>query len=152
MEFEKIELNPPSAVIQRRVDEVVNTLVRGYDEVMGRLHLGGRKGDYDDIHYEFNGGAKDQLRKKHYDKSMRLLWKAEDQAPWLGFRDCTTDSLRAYCSDSNAPTSQAGPCGRATPRWSSVSGSPSASTHAATGIWSMATLSGPSACVKVGPP
>ncbi len=45
MEFEKIELNPQSAVIQRRVEEVVNTLVRGYDEVMGRLHLGGRKGD-----------------------------------------------------------------------------------------------------------
>ncbi|MBW1763066.1 MAG: hypothetical protein JRJ64_16585, partial [Deltaproteobacteria bacterium] len=56
-------------------------------------HLGGRKGDYDDIHYEFNGGAKDQLRKKHYDKSMRLLWKAEDQAPWLGFRDCTAEEL-----------------------------------------------------------
>lgn len=71
----------------------MNTLVRGYDEVMGRLHLGGRKGDYDDIHYEFNGGAKDQLRKKHYDKSMRLLWKAEDQAPWLGFRDCTVEEL-----------------------------------------------------------
>ena len=93
MEFEKIELNPQSAVIQRRVEEVVNTLVRGYDEVMGRLHLGGRKGDYDDIHYEFNGGAEDQLRTKHYDKSMRLLWKAEDQAPWLGFRDCTVEEL-----------------------------------------------------------
>jgi hypothetical protein len=53
---------------------------------MGRLHLGGRKGDYDDIHYEFNGGAKDQIRKKHYDKSLRLLWKAEENAPWLDFR------------------------------------------------------------------
>src|SRR5690606_15778593 len=29
------------------------------------------------------------LRKKHYDKSLRLLWKAEDHAPFLGFRDCT---------------------------------------------------------------
>jgi hypothetical protein len=93
MEFEKIELNPQSAVIQRRVEAVVNSLVRGYDGVMGRLHLGGRKGDYDDIHYEFNGGAKDQLRKKHYDKSMRLLWKAEEQAPWLDFRDCTAEEL-----------------------------------------------------------
>jgi len=93
MEFEKIELNPQSAVIQRRVEAVVNGLVRGYDEVMGRLHLGGRKGDYDDIHYEFNGGAKDELRKKHYDKSMRLLWKAEDKAPWLDFRDCTVEEL-----------------------------------------------------------
>ena len=93
MEFEKIELNPQSAVIQRRVEEVANSLVRGYDGVMGRLHLGGRKGDYDDIHYEFNGGAQDQLRKKHYDKSMRLLWKAEEQAPWLDFRDCTAEEL-----------------------------------------------------------
>ena len=93
MEFEKIELNPQSAKIQRRVEEVVNRLVRGYDGLMGRLHLGGRKGDYDDIHYEFNGGAQDQLRKKHYDKSMRLLWKAEEQAPWLNFRDCTMEEL-----------------------------------------------------------
>ena len=48
MEFEKIELNPRSAKIQTRVEEVVNSLVRGYDGVMGRLHLGGRKSNYDD--------------------------------------------------------------------------------------------------------
>ena len=93
MEFEKIELNPRSAKIQTHVESVVNGLVRGYDEVMGRLHLGGRKGDYDDLHYEFNGGAKDQIRKKHYDKSLRLLWKAEENAPWLDFRDCTSEEL-----------------------------------------------------------
>jgi hypothetical protein len=93
MQFEKIELNPQSAKIQRHLEELLNGLVRGYDGVMGRLHLGGRKGDYDDVHYEFNGGAKDQIRKKHYDKSLRLLWKAEENAPWLDFRDCTSEEL-----------------------------------------------------------
>jgi hypothetical protein len=33
------------------------------------------------------GGASDGLRKKHYDKSLRLLWKAEKHAPWLSFAD-----------------------------------------------------------------
>jgi len=93
MEFEKIELNPRPKEIHDQVEEVVNTLVRGYDAVMGTLRLGGRKGNYDDVNYEFNGGAKDELRKKHYDKSLRLLWKAEGNAPWLGFQDCTKEEL-----------------------------------------------------------
>ena len=93
MRFEKIALNPKAVELHDRVEKVVNRTFRGYDTVMGKLHLGGRKGDYDDYNYEFNGGAKDSLRKKHYDKSLRLLWKAEDNAPWLGFRDCTTEEL-----------------------------------------------------------
>jgi hypothetical protein len=31
------------------------------------------------------------LRKKHYDKSLRLLWKAEQHAPYLGFQDSTAE-------------------------------------------------------------
>ncbi len=93
MEFEKIALNPGPKQIHDRVEDVVNTLVRGYDAAMGRLHLGGRKGNYDDLNFEFNGGAKDELRKKHYDKSLRLLWKAEGNTPWLSFRDCTSEEL-----------------------------------------------------------
>ncbi len=93
MEFNKIEVNRRPGEIHARIENRVNRAVRGYDALMSRLHLGGRKGDYDDLAYEFNGGAQDGLRKKHYDKSLRLLWKAEEQAPWLGFRDCTQDEL-----------------------------------------------------------
>lgn len=93
MNFEKIDLNPKAQELHDRVENIMNSTVRGYDAVMGKLHLGGRKGDYDDYNYEFNGGAKDSLRKKHYDKSLRLLWKAEGNAPWLGFRDCTAEEL-----------------------------------------------------------
>jgi hypothetical protein len=55
---------------------------------MERLRIGGRAARYDDARYEFVGGATDALRKKHYDKSMRLLWKAESVMPWSSFRDC----------------------------------------------------------------
>jgi hypothetical protein len=71
----------------RLVERVVNRGVRTYDGVLGRLHLGGRRADYDDLAYEFEGGANDALRAKHYDKSLRLLWKAEQHAPWSSFRD-----------------------------------------------------------------
>jgi hypothetical protein len=93
VEFEKIAVHHQSQELHDRVEKVANRAVRGYDAMMARLHLGGRKGAYDDDHYEFNGGAKDSLRKKHYDKSLRLLWKAEEKAPWLGFRDCTSEEL-----------------------------------------------------------
>ncbi len=93
MEFAKIALNPRAKDLHDRVENAANRAVRGFDAVMEKLHLGGRKGAYDDLNYEFNGGAKDGLRKKHYDKSLRLLWKAEDKAPWLSFRDCTAEEL-----------------------------------------------------------
>ncbi len=93
MEFAKVELNPRAKELHDRVENAANRAVRGFDAVMEKLHLGGRKGKYDDLNYEFNGGAKDGLRKKHYDKSLRLLWKAEDKAPWSSFRDCTTEEL-----------------------------------------------------------
>jgi len=96
MQFNKIELNPRVHEIHGQVEGVLNQLVRGYDATMGALYLGGRKGDYDDVNYEFNGGAKDELRKKHYDKSLRLLWKAEDKAPWLSFSDCTKEELALW--------------------------------------------------------
>lgn len=69
----------------------LNQAVRGYDRVAATLHVGGRKGSYDDILYEFVGGSQDTLRKKHYDKSLRLLWKAEQHMPWSSFRDLTSD-------------------------------------------------------------
>jgi hypothetical protein len=51
--------------------------------------LGGRKAKYDDEQYEFMGGPSDVMRKKHYDKSLRLLWKAEQHASWSSFKDLT---------------------------------------------------------------
>ncbi len=96
MDFNKIELNPRVQEVHDQVEGMLNSLVRGYDATMGALRLGGRKGNYDDVNYEFNGGAKDDLRKKHYDKSLRLLWKAEDKAPWLSFSDCTNEELALW--------------------------------------------------------
>ncbi len=78
-----------AAALGQRCERAVNAWVRGRDRVLKRLHLGGRKADYDDLAYEFLGGPADTLRKKHYDKSLRLLWKAEAQAPWSSFRDCS---------------------------------------------------------------
>ncbi|MFT7520581.1 MAG: hypothetical protein ACI9MC_002730 [Kiritimatiellia bacterium] len=68
-------------------EQIANRLVRGRDHVAAALHLGGRAADYDDEMYEFKGGAGEPLRRKHYDKSLRLLWKAEQYAPWTSFRD-----------------------------------------------------------------
>lgn len=89
MQFDKIALNPATTERVRRVERSANKLLRGLDNALSRVGLGGRKAPYDDTVYEFLGGPADTLRKKHYDKSLRLLWKAEDHAPFLGFRDCT---------------------------------------------------------------
>lgn len=87
MHFAKLKVNERAVKLNRDVERVVNRAVRTYDAVMGKLHLGGRRAAYDDHAYEFIGGAKDELRKKHYDKSLRLLWKAEHAAPWTTFKD-----------------------------------------------------------------
>jgi len=89
MELRKLEVSARAGKISRDIEEAVNTAVRGYDRIKGRLRIGGRKANYDDEAYEFIGGAKDSLRVKHYDKSLRLLWKAQEHTPWLPFRDCT---------------------------------------------------------------
>jgi hypothetical protein len=94
MHFAKLPVNARATSWNRRTEQVVNRAVRGFDAVMGRLHLGGRRAAYDDLAYEFIGGASDVLRKRHYDKSLRLLWKAETAAPWSTFRDAT-DGERA---------------------------------------------------------
>src|SRR5215469_1011791 len=48
--------------------------------------------------------------------------------------------------------SQSAPCGRATPRWSALTGFPDASVHALTGIAFIAGLVAGNAMVEVGPP
>ncbi|MCC6555652.1 MAG: hypothetical protein IT372_22040 [Polyangiaceae bacterium] len=89
MHFEKLRVNPRLGVWNHRLERVANTTVRAYDAAKAAVGLRGRAAAYDDHAYEFIGGARDGLRKKHYDKSLRLLWKAEQAAPWSSFRDAT---------------------------------------------------------------
>lgn len=96
MQFEKIPLNPRVAEFHRLSDRVVGRVVRGYDGLKATLHLGGRAAPYDDAAFEFLGGASDTLRGRHYDKSLRLLWKAEEHAPWLGFHDCSVTERKLW--------------------------------------------------------
>ncbi len=91
MDFQKVQTSKRAARIERRVERILNRLVRSSDRLMARGGLGGRKANYDDVHYEFIGGPAERIRKRHYDKSLRHLWKAEDKAPFLSFKDCTRE-------------------------------------------------------------
>ncbi len=91
MKVEPLEVNQRVTEANKLIERIANRLVRNVDGALGRVHLGGRKAPYNDLEYEFIGGAKDSIREKHYDKSMRLLWKAEEHAPWSSFKDCTND-------------------------------------------------------------
>jgi len=87
MEFQRLATSERAARFNVQFEALVNRAVRTYDGVLNTARLGGRKANYDDQHYEFVGGASDVLRRKHYDKSLRLLWKAEEHAPFLPFAD-----------------------------------------------------------------
>jgi len=101
MQFERLQTNPKFDRANRMVERIANQIVRRWDDTLGAARLGGRKATYDDSAFEFEGGSKDQLRRKHYDKSLRLLWKAEEHASWLSFRDCSSAErqLLAMASD-----------------------------------------------------
>lgn len=90
MQIPPLPVNARAARMNSEVERVVNWLIRARDTTRERLHLGGRAAQYDDARYEFVGGPSDELRKKHYDKSLRLLWKAEAALPWSTFRDLST--------------------------------------------------------------
>ena len=96
MHFAKLFVNERVAKLNRNVERVVNTAVRAFDEAKTKVGLQGRVGAYDDATYEFEGGARDALRKKHYDKSLRLLWKAETVAPWSTFHDASADEKALF--------------------------------------------------------
>jgi len=89
MEFEKVAVNPRAIAAGQRLEQTLNRLVRGRDRLLGALRLGGRRADYDDLAYTFHGGPGEGMRRRHYDKSLRLLWKGEAEAPWSSFHDCT---------------------------------------------------------------
>lgn len=98
MQVTRLAVNERAVAINREVERLANRAIRARDRWAERLGVGGRAAAYDDERYEFVGGAKDELRKKHYDKSLRLLWKAEAAAPWSSFRDCT-DEERALLAE-----------------------------------------------------
>ena len=108
MQIAELPINPRAVTWNRRVEAVLNRVVRGKDRVLGRLGLGGRVADYDDEHYQFVGGANDEMRRKHYDKSLRLLWKAEAAAPWSTFHDlgAAEQALREMADLSTSPAEQ----------------------------------------------
>jgi len=89
MHFEPLDCDPRTRRFERRVEHAVNKAVRGADAARKRLGLGGRRAPYDDLTFEFDGGPGDRLRRSGYEKSLRLLWKAEPHAPWLGFEDAS---------------------------------------------------------------
>lgn len=91
MEISPLSINPRVTRRNHDIEKIANTTVRSRDRLLGQLGLGGRKGYYDDEHYEFEGGEQHTLRTKHYDKSLRLLWKAEEHGSWSSFRDCSKD-------------------------------------------------------------
>jgi len=90
MTIRPLRVSLRAAQVQRRVEGWVNGAVRLRDRGLAKLRLGGRIADYDDENYSFIGGEAEVLRKRHYDKSLRLLWKAQIEAPWSSFRDATS--------------------------------------------------------------
>jgi len=96
MHFAKLRVNERIAKLNRDVERVANSAVRAYDKAKAKIGLQGRAAAYDDGTYEFEGGAQDTLRKKHYDKSLRLLWKAEAVAPWSTFHDASTEEKALF--------------------------------------------------------
>ena len=89
MNIEQSETNPRVTRALHHIEKVANRFVRSRDRARSAVGLQGRKAQYDDASYEFVGGAGERLRKRHYDKSLRLLWKAEANAPFLDFKDCS---------------------------------------------------------------
>lgn len=81
MTLHALPVNSRAVQVNQRIEHLANRFFRSFTP----------KGYYNDATYEFEGGARDELRAKHYDKSLRLLWKAEEHAPWASFRDCTKD-------------------------------------------------------------
>lgn len=106
MQFQKIALRSETTSKVQRIEQLANGAVRGVDRLLARLSLGGRAAPYDDDVYEFEGGPAESLRTKHYDKSLRLLWKAGTHAPFLGFQDETNEERQLRSMALRAMTEQ----------------------------------------------
>lgn len=93
MHFEPLAVDPEIGNLNRKIEAAVNALVRGSDRLRSRLRVGGQKAPYDDSAYEFEGGPGEAMRRKHYDKSLRHLWKARPAMPWSSFRDASSHEM-----------------------------------------------------------
>lgn len=94
MALHALPVNETAYAANKAVEKAINFAVRSYDRVARPVGLGIRVSNYDDVNFAFDGGVGDKLRQKHYDKSLRLLWKAEAQAPYTSFKDCSRDEKR----------------------------------------------------------
>ena len=92
MKFNALPINPKVTRRNRRIEEVLDRIVRSGDRAKSLIGRG-RKAPYDDHAYEFIGGPSERMRRRHYDKSLRLLWKAETHASWSDFKDCNKEEL-----------------------------------------------------------
>ncbi len=92
MNFDALTISPQVTRRNHRIESALNRVVRFVDRATGLIGFG-RKAAYDDHGYEFIGGPSDKMRTCHYDKSLRLLWKAETHAPWSDFKDCNKEEL-----------------------------------------------------------
>lgn len=98
MQITKLPVNERATKVNEVVEGLTNRWLRTRDGLRARLGLPGRAAKYDDERYEFLGGPAEEMRRKHYDKSLRLLWKAEKAAPWSTFHDMT-DAERAMLDE-----------------------------------------------------
>ena len=57
MNFKPIELIPEETARVVANERKVNRFIRRFDALLEKVHLGGRKGRYDDINFEFMGGS-----------------------------------------------------------------------------------------------
>jgi len=92
--FNALPINENAVKVNDIIEKGFNFAIRSVDRTKQFIGLKGRSASYDDEHFEFVGGAKDALRKKHYDKSLRLLWKAEKHMSWSSFKDMTKEELQ----------------------------------------------------------
>ena len=98
MQITKLPVNARATRLNETFEAIANRTLRARDALRARVGLRGRAAPYDDLRYEFLGGPADEMRRKHYDKSLRLLWKAEKAAPWSTFHDMT-DAERAMLEE-----------------------------------------------------
>ena len=92
--FNALPINENVVNVNDVIEKGLNFAIRTTAKTKKFFGLKGRSANYDDENFEFNGGAKDALRKKHYDKSLRLLWKAEKHMSWSSFKDMTKEELQ----------------------------------------------------------
>ena len=93
MQIRQVGVSQTACDMNAAAEVAINAIVRGYDRLARPLGVGVRSSNYDDLNVAFEGGVGDRLRKAHYDKSLRLLWKAEQHASHTSFRDCSADEL-----------------------------------------------------------